>query len=51
MTTATNSEPAPIAGVDHPVVVSELIVDLGDAAAMTQGPNGGGSDGKRYLYQ
>jgi len=51
MTTDTTAEPAPIAGADHPVDVNELITDLGDAAAMTQGPSGGGSDGKRYLYQ
>lgn len=51
MTTATTAVPAPAADADHPVDASELILDLGDAAAMTQGPSGGGSDGKRYLYQ
>lgn len=51
MITATTAVPAPTAGADHPVDVSELILDLGDAAAMTQGPSGSGSDGKRYVYQ
>ncbi|MGH3565965.1 MAG: hypothetical protein ACRDRH_08015 [Pseudonocardia sp.] len=51
MTTTTTAEPAPTAGADCPIDVSELIADLGDAAAMTQGPSGSGSDGKRYVYQ
>ncbi len=50
MTTVTTPTPTPTAGADL-LVDSELITDLGDAAAMTQGPNGAGSDGKRYLYQ
>jgi hypothetical protein len=50
-TTITTAVPAPTAGADRSVDASGLILDLGDAAAMTQGPGGSGSDGKRYLYQ
>lgn len=51
MITTTTDGSAPIARADHPVDVNELIIDLGDATVITQGPNGGGTDGKRYLYQ
>lgn len=51
MITITTDGSAPITRTDHPADASEVIIDLGDATAMTQGPSGGGSDGKRYLYQ
>jgi hypothetical protein len=51
MTLVTTTEPTPTTDTELLVDISELITDLGDAAAMTQGPNGSGSDGKRYLYQ
>lgn len=51
MITITTDGSAPIAHADYPIDASELIIDLGDAAAMTHGPGGSGSDGKRYLYQ
>lgn len=51
MITTTTDGSAPITRADHPVDVNEPVIDLGDATVMTQGPSGGGTDGKRYLYQ
>lgn len=36
--------------IELPERLSELAVDLGDAAVLTRGQGGSGSDDKRYTY-